>query len=60
LRSAGATQEDVEELGNVLFREFNSVSSADDQREGYKAYEKAIEIILKRNGVKDEVIQKGL
>ena len=58
VESAGGTQEDVKELGKDLFNNFGARSSADDQRDAYKGYERTIEIILKRNGVKDEVIQK--
>jgi hypothetical protein len=58
VESAGGTAEDVEELGKIAFKNFGATSSADDQRDAYKVYEKTIEIILKRNGVKDEVIQK--
>jgi hypothetical protein len=58
VENAGGTAEDVEELGKIAFKNFGATSSADDQRDAYKVYEKTIEIILKRNGVKDEVIEK--
>jgi len=56
IENAGGTKEEVSNFGKEAVKNFRSVSSSDDQRDAYKVYESALKIILKRNGVKDEVI----
>ena len=56
LRGAGATEDEVAEVANLAIKNFKSTSLGEEQRDAYKVYEKALNIVLKRNGVRDEVI----
>lgn len=55
IENAGGTPEDVREFSKNAFKNFSSTSSADDQRDAYKSYEDALKIIMKRNGISDEI-----
>lgn len=56
LRGAGATEDEVSEVANMAIKNFKSSSLGEEQRDAYKVYEKALKVILSRNGVRDEVI----
>ena len=56
LRGAGATEDEVAEIANLAIKNFKATSLGEEQRDAYKVYEKALNVVLKRNGVRDEVI----
>ena len=57
LKSSGATEEALSAFTKDALGNFRAISTADDQRDAYKLYERFLKDTLRLNGVKDEVTQ---
>jgi len=55
LKSSGATEEALSTFTKDALNNFRAISTADDQRDAYKLYERFLKDTLKLNGVRDEV-----
>jgi len=56
LKGAGASDDEISTFLETASKNFLAKSSADDQKDAYKIYEMAVSTILKKNGVRNEVI----
>lgn len=57
-RAAGASDDEVRALSKRIIPSFRAGSTADDQYDAYGAYEETIKLILRKNGVNEEVITR--
>jgi hypothetical protein len=60
VRSAGANEDEVREIAQIVMPAFRASSTADDQYDAYRAYEATIGMLLKKNGVPKEIVAEIL